>query len=208
MMLAVAVTALLMPFPAEAATGLAAVIAAIWVPALLVEMLIYDLAGRWPALLVALAICAGIAPLLLMPHLLDRDAFEMTLLGLTPLNLFGPFYAAWRLRSGMRLVAGEVLWAWFGMVWSTLFLAGLPHSAAERIGLMAEFSRLSIVLALLLARYGPRPAPPRSPWGHRIGWALMEADVLVWGWYAWGFLRHWRKGPRSGCFLEDPGRRA
>src|SRR5262249_23757871 len=187
-MVAVAVVALLIPFPYEAAIAMALVILLIWFPALLVEMMIFAFAGGKRAVGAVLAVSAVSIEgtvMLLLYRSPSFDAFDIVVCGLTPLNLIGPPYAVMRLRSGMRVVAGEALWAWLGLVWSVLLVGWHPHSSDEELRLLVQFCRTSLIMALLLALYGPRPVPPQSKWAHLIGWALMECNVVVWGWYAY-----------------------
>ncbi len=190
LMVAVAVVALLLPLPYEAALGMVEVILYIWVPALLIEMMIFEFAGGMKAIKAVLALTSGVL-LLVLPYGSRADPFFIVVLGITPLNLIGPLHAALRLRRVKRLVAGEVLWAWLGLVWSVLLVESWrPHATSTTglLRLMAQFCRMSLIVALLLILYGPRPAPKQSEWGQLLGWALMECNVMVWGWYASGFL--------------------
>jgi hypothetical protein len=72
-MVAVAVVAFLLPLPHEAALGMAAVILYIWVPALLVEMMIFEFAGGMRAIKAFLALCSGVLLLVLPYGLASRD---------------------------------------------------------------------------------------------------------------------------------------
>jgi hypothetical protein len=187
-MLAVAIIALLTPSLKEATLGLAAVTIAIWFPIILVELIIYEYAQVLLNVMAILALGTVMVSLAVLPFILELDLFEIIVLGLTPVNLSGPFYAAWRLRRGWRLASGEVLWAWVGLVWSVPHWDFHPYDGTGVLNLMAQYCRMSLVLVLLLAQYGPRPRPDQSVWAHRMGWILMECDVIVCGWYASGFL--------------------
>jgi hypothetical protein len=185
-MVVVAVVAFLLPLPHEAALGMAAAILYIWIPAVLIEMMIFEFAGGMRAIKAALALSSG-ALLLVLPYGSSPDPFAVVVLAITSLNLIGPLYVALRLRRGMRVVTGEALWAWQGLAWSVLLVeASRPHAVSSTVLLCmtAEFCRMSLIVALVLALYGPRPAPKQPEWGQLFGWGLMECNVLVWGWYA------------------------
>ena len=143
------------------------------------------------AVTVVLVLCIGGLSLTLLPGPLDHDfdALEIVVFGLTPLNLMGPFHVARRLRQDRQTAAGEVLWAWLGLVWSVLLWTWHSHRSAEVLDLMAQFSRMSVIVAVLLAHYACRPIPSQSRWAHHAGWALMECDAVVWGWYTAQFLK-------------------
>jgi hypothetical protein len=191
MMLAVAVVAVLTPFPVEAVLAVLLSLA-VWTPLVLIAGVVCDaLRGRTGAEVFVVVFCIAVLCLLMPayppPHR-DSDAFGLVL-GLTPPNVVGPMYAALRVRRGKPLASGHVLWAWLGLAWSMLMLGWHTHARFETLFLMAQCSRLSLVFAVLLALYGARPAATGAAWAHHTGWVLMECDVIVWGWYAARFLR-------------------
>ena len=158
-MIAVAVVALLIPTPREAVWGMAEVLLAVWGPAILVELMIYEIAKGTIVVKAVLAAATGGLSLLLVNFVSDLDTFGVVVMGLTPLNLVRPFYAAWRLRRDMHLAAGEadLGLARFRLVGLALALAS---ACQGRLDLMAQLCRMSLVATLLLARYGLRPVPP------------------------------------------------
>jgi hypothetical protein len=190
-MLAVAFAALMIPFPADALLRLIPLFLVVWFPTLCVVTMMSELTkAKW---LIAIVLALGTAgvSLTFLPALTlhQATAFEFVVFVLTPLKLFGPFQLVRRLRQRGRLTAGEFLWTWDGLVWSVLIWSWHPHSRTEVLSLMGQFARLSLIVAILLAQYGHRPAPSQPRRAHYAGWALMECSALVWGWYAAAFLR-------------------
>jgi hypothetical protein len=188
-MVAVAIIALLTPSIKEATFGLAVVTIAIWFPVILVELIVYEYAQGLLFVMATLALGTVVVSLVELPFVSDLDLFKIVVLALTPLNFIGPFQLVWRQRRGLRLVTGEILWAWMGLVWSVLLWDFHPHNRTDMLILLAQYSRISLVVVLLLVRYGPRPQPCQLQWAHHIGWILTECDVIVCGWYASAFLR-------------------
>jgi hypothetical protein len=204
LMVVVATVAVLTPFPGGAALAVAET-SLVWTPFLLIGLAIAKVTRPAPARgprssaaraprktglrdAIIFTIVIG-AVSLFLPALPAWDsAFSLVVLILTPPNLIGPVHGVWQIYRPTTLTAGEILWARLGLVWWTLLVSWHPHSGAEIVSRMADYARLSLVLALLLMLYGPRPASQRPAWGHHAGWALMECDVVVWGWYAAGFL--------------------
>jgi hypothetical protein len=191
LMVAVAFVALMIPFPVDAVFGLIPLFLVVWFPTLCVVTMISEFVkAKW---LTAIVLALGTAGLsfTFLPARPFRDprAFAYVVLVLTPLNLLGPFHLARRLRQRSRLASGELLWSWEGLLWSVLMWSCHPHSQWEVLALMGQFARMSFIVAVLLAEYGHRPAPSQPRWAHHTGWALLECDVLVWGWYAARFLR-------------------
>jgi hypothetical protein len=188
---AVAFVALMIPIPGEALLSLAQLFLAVWFPFLCVVTMISEfLRARWVVACLVLVSTGGLA--LTMGHETFHHEFiplEVVIFGVTPLNLMGPFLVARRLRQRRRPAAGELLWAWLGLVWSVLLSSWFPHGARDVLDLMGQFARMSLILCVLLAQYGHRPAPQESRWAHYTGWALMECNILIWGWYATGFLK-------------------
>ena len=189
LLVAVAVVALLIPFPWRALL-LSIVTFALWVFVPVGLVLSLDSPGKARASLPAalVFVIAGSyfhrAPIYLV-------AFPIPLFidCLTPVHLAGPIYAAWRLWRHKALFAGEILWAWVGLVWMVFRLSGVAFSRSHGGGsvileILAEFARLTAVLAMLLALYGKRPSKPEPIWPHHLGWAVAECDVIAWGWYA------------------------
>jgi hypothetical protein len=203
MMVAVAVVAVLIPFPFEMVYNLTFAVLLVWPPIVLFALWIDNILARLARRLadVAVPCSVGVGVWLLGRYfswvwLLSRyfswDSFlpEAVFIGLTVANAAGPVYVARRVLRGEALAAGHLLWVWSGLVWSTLLLC--PHPPHDRwhvIDMMVESSRLSLPIAVLLALYGPRPIGKGAAWGHHLGWALMECDVIAWGWFAVWLLR-------------------
>ncbi len=193
LLVAVAVVALLIPFP------LAAIVFsirtfALWIFLPLIFIWMCDSLGKGPAALVATMATVGAGTYgSTMGH---RYAGPLGLFGLnyllTPINLFGPIYSAWRLWRHQLPLAGEMLWAWVGLAWAVLIFSPeftrMHIGASYTLNFLVEFARLTAALAVLLALYGKRPTKPESRWPHHLGWAVAECDVIVWGWYASSWL--------------------
>jgi hypothetical protein len=192
LLVAVAVTAFLIPFPWQA------LFLSLWVfsvgvmpPTILI--LVVDSRGYRRASLVITVSIAVIASCLLSrfrdgPIHSDWFLFSWFTACLTPINLAGPLLAIRQYWNKERLFSGQILWAWMGLAW--LVLLEIPvfrYSHGPwifKLEVFVEFARLTAVLALLLAVYGKRPSPPDPVWLHRIGWAVAESDAIAWGWYA------------------------
>jgi hypothetical protein len=186
MIVAVGVVAILIPFPLEAlllAIGTFAL--GFGVPALVVYAC-DDIAGRRAAVAALALIAAWGAWFIIRPPLVATGPASWITSVLTALNLAGPLCLAVRLGRREPLVAGEVLWAWVGLMWATIML----HHSTDRsrggfilsLDLMVQGARLILVLGLLLALYGRRPERPGWSWAHYLGWGLAGCDVIAWGW--------------------------
>jgi hypothetical protein len=188
LMLAVAVVALMTPFPDELVHRMGAMIAGVWVPAIAIAMMVDQFVGQDRATKLVVALVVGAFTTSLLRYGSQLDGFSLAVLVLTKLNVMGPFWAAWRLRRHSRLYSGEVLWAWLGFLWPIVFFDGLgyPVPVLEKT---AQVARMSLVVVLVLAIYGSRPVRLWSHCGHAAGWVLMECNVVLWAWYAWPFIR-------------------
>lgn len=173
--MAVGVAAILIPFPLGAlllAIGTFAL--GFGVPALVVHAC-NAIAGRRAAIVASALIAAwGGWFIIKLPSMASGPAPWIASV-LTALNLAVPLYLVVQLRRGGPLVAGEVLWAWVGLMWATIMV---HHPGLE---LMEQGTRLILVVGLLLALYGRRPERPGSAWAHYLGWGLTECDVIAWG---------------------------
>jgi hypothetical protein len=186
MIVAVGVVAILIPFPLEAlllAIGTFAL--GFGVPALIVHAC-DEIAGRRAAIVASALIAACGGWYIIRPPLMATDPTPWIASVFTALNLAGPLYLTVQLRRRGPLVAGEVLWAWVGLMWATIMV----HHSVDRsrgdfiisLDLVVQATRLILVLGLLLALYGRRPERPGSSWAHYLGWGLAECDVIAWGW--------------------------
>jgi hypothetical protein len=186
MIVAVGVVALLIPFPLEALLlAIATLAMGFGVPALVVYAC-DEIAGHRAAIVASALIAACGGWYIIRPPLMATGPASWIASVLTALNLAGPLYLAVQLRRRGPLVAGEVLWAWVGLIWATIIV----HHSANRsrsgfiisLDLMVQGTRLILVLSLLLALYGRRPERPGWPWAHYLGWGLAQCDVIAWGW--------------------------
>jgi hypothetical protein len=193
LMLAVAVVAIIMPFSEYSICLIMGTVIAIWTPLVLVTLTVCNFVKRTTGVVVLIGLAVAATSFLMLgpfDHRLLSDAFGPIIVGLTPLNLIGPFYAAWRrLRFGSSLAAGHVIWAWLGVAWLVIFWDWQARPSASIFEPMVDCSRLSVVLTVMLGLYGKRPEQTGAAWAHYAGWVLMECDAVVWGWYACGFLK-------------------
>lgn len=190
----VAIAAVLTPFPFEALLFLAFA-AIVWSPFALFAFGIGRLPDgeRHPLIVLVVAVLGLFVFLVFLakPSTREIGPLYAALIGLTLLNLIGPLYAAGRLGQRRYLLAGEILWAWQGVV-CTMLPVLAPHDPSGQVFLVSQFARLTVVLASLLALYGVRPTRPgSSSWGHYVGWTLLEINAMTWGWSAWLILRRW-----------------
>ena len=193
LLVAVAVTAFLIPFPSWEVLVLSIVVFLVWVMPPTILILLVDSNGyRRASLLITVSLAVGAScfqwGVRKGPMHPDWFLFSWFTACLTPINLVGPLLVIRQYWHDRRLVSGQILWGWMGLVW----LVMLETPAFRRMHggwmlqmeMLVEFARLTAVLALLLAVYGKRPSPPDPVWPHRIGWAVAECDVIAWGWYA------------------------
>jgi hypothetical protein len=103
---------------------------------------------------------------------------------LTPPNLAGLAWTVFRIGRLKTISAGEMLWAWSGIAWSTLLVANYTH---DNVGLAKHLASLGVVSAIAasLAVFGPRPPKHGVMWAHLTGWLLLECDVIFWGLITW-----------------------
>lgn len=165
---------------------------AIWFgPQIAAVLLCASTGGQRVAVTVSCAFVGTASWFLVGDQLLSTGPLGLATLGLTSLNLAGPFYVAVRLWYGKPLVAGEILWAWMGGAWMMLLTDRSSHSShggVIRMELTAHCARLTLVLVVLLVLYGTRPARPGPVWPHYLGWGLAESDSVAWGWDASSYL--------------------
>ena len=194
LMIAIAIVAILLPFPVGAIMGLAFIALAFWLPVLIVALSIDMIIPRVAANIAALAALSlvGFGVWFYSPHSTWQTALlDSAMSGLTMANFAGPLYVGRRFRRGEPLTSGHLLWAWSGFLWAAgPFIAFPPmHSRGAEFQGRVEGCRLTLALAVLLALYGSRPVEKGAAWGHHAGWLLVECQVIVWGCQAAQYLR-------------------
>jgi hypothetical protein len=198
-MLAVALFAVLIPFPFEAVLYISLVAIVVWFPLFFSWLAIYDASkttGEVLAIFVSGEVLAIFVSLLVAFVILPLGPSDpvgagglLTHLALLLASGAGPFFAALRYFRRQPLASGHLLWAWVGLVWlaSLIVIAPAflyPISGVDVLGWLVQCSRLSLVVTVLLGLYGAKPAQTGAAWAHYLGWALMECTVIVWGWDA------------------------
>ena len=137
---ALAVLALVIRFPLAIVVLVEMVIAlAFWLPFVVLMVYLTDLLGRAR---VGVAVVGGLS---LLPFACISWGFHdevSLLLALTPLNFAGPVCAAQRVWHRKPLLAGGILWAWQGVLWSTFMCSASmvdlhPHDAFRLLLTMA-----------------------------------------------------------------------
>ena len=91
-----------------------------------------------------------------------------------PLMLAGPIRAIGQFSRRGELFAGEILWAWVGVVWISL-----PDPAD--LFKVVRFALLSITLAIGVAVFGLQPGGRDGAWAHYVGWALLAMTTSLYG---------------------------
>jgi hypothetical protein len=107
--------------------------------------------------------------------------FPAMALGLTAPNLVGPIRAIGQFSRRGELFAGEILWAWVGLVWMTLD----PNNLSRVVGIAI----LTMLLAIGVGVFGLRPEKRDGAWAHHAGWALLAANAVFYGIYVRYFRR-------------------
>jgi len=113
---------------------------------------------------------------------------ETAILALTPPNLLGPIRMFWKGFQARGLAAGEILWACTGIVWVISIAGFQAHDRVGSLQLLAWLAGFSGWAATIVSAFARRPRDPGEAWAHHTGWALLECDVIVWGFIAWGLL--------------------
>jgi hypothetical protein len=198
MMVAVALLAVLIPFPYGTILAVSISVLLFWLPTLFFTSWIDERVVRKPGRIAAIAVPGSVGTgiwLLGMGAWLpgpqyswNENAAGAVASALTVANGAGPIYAARRFRRGETLTGGHLLWAWSGLVWSLEICLSHPHRRGTALQSMVEISRLTLVLAVLLALYGTRPVEKNATWTHYAGWVSVECDMIFWGWYAAQYL--------------------
>ena len=194
LLVVIAVVALLIRFALAAIVDSFATFT-LWFFLPVVVIWICDSLGKGRAAFIATAVIVGAGSYLLTVGLYSRGPLRISWLTfiLTPVNLTGPIYAAWRLWRDKSVLAGEILWAWMGLQWVVLLVCPELHrmhvGGSNTLEILVDFARVTSALAVFLALYGKRPVKPEPRWPHHLGWAVAECDVIAWGWYASSWLR-------------------
>jgi len=136
------------------------------------------------AVLLSTAVGAALVVLVACLSNMQPDALSFIVIGLAPLNLVGPCHTAYRIGRRAPCYAGDVLWGWLGLVWTVLIWTWDPHGRVENLTMLADMLRLSGAVACLLASWGRKPESRGPVWGHKIGWILLELDVILCAWAA------------------------
>ncbi|WP_435006064.1 hypothetical protein P12x_003735 [Tundrisphaera lichenicola] len=193
MMIAVALTAFLIPFTIDMILLVLFTTLVFWLPVLFVARWCDDQVARWPirsiVLVAPFATAAGFWTLrepTSWRSLATGAAFGTWVVA----QLLGPAVLARRIRRGESLASGHLLWCWSGLLTtSQLFYFPHPHQRVAGLQMLVEGAQLTLVIVVLLALYGSRPVDRLAAWKHHAGWVLVEFDVILWGWYAAQFLR-------------------
>ena len=190
-MAAVAVVAILIPFPIDATVLLVLTFVGMWFPLLG----IWALSDRVAKPLGSKSLGFAIICILTILLWASRNAVYLpwsAVVGwfgiLSLANFAGPFVLTAKLLRREPPTSGEMLWSWTGLVWSASILGREFHGTWESLNWMADCARLSLVVTFLLVLYGKRPDPNKKSWAHDSGWLVMECDIITWGILASRFL--------------------